>query len=199
MLLSLTHKFLFVANLKSASTAIEAALADFAEVRLRSTRFGKHNTLTAISRKFAWVKRHVPYEDFFVFAVVRDPVDFLLSLYNAHHEEDLPGGGRSTAKMSFDDFLDDWCRTNWQAKPQHRRFVDEEGRFRLSHAIPFDALADEFPRVCAHLGLPDVALEARNVSPQALDRGALTPAQVARIAERYADDYRFLRERPRLW
>ena len=31
------------------------------------------------------------YEDFFVFGVVRDPVDWLLSLYNSHSKPDFDG------------------------------------------------------------------------------------------------------------
>jgi Sulfotransferase family len=199
MLLSLSRRFIFVANLKTASTSIEAALEGFAEIAIRSAKFGKHGTLTAISRKFAWVERYVPYEDFFVFAVLRDPVDYLLSLYNAHHRDALPGGGKPTSGMDFDTFLDEWCARNWQAKPQHLRVVDAEGRFRLSHAVAFEDLAQDFPRLCARLGLGDVALSRRNVSPDVLDRGGLTKAQIARVEERYESDYAFLRDRPRAW
>ena len=42
MLLSLAHKFLFVANVKTASSSIEATLAPLAEIAIGETRFGKH-------------------------------------------------------------------------------------------------------------------------------------------------------------
>src|ERR1700742_714787 len=96
MLLSLSRKFIFVANLKSASSTIEAAIADWAEIRLTQTRFGKHDGLTQISQKFVWAKRYVPYEEFFVFGVIRDPVDFLLSLYNSHNKSAFDGKQHST-------------------------------------------------------------------------------------------------------
>ena len=99
MLLSLSHKFIFVANLKSASTAIESAMGDKAEIKLSATKFGKHDGLSAISNKFAWIKRYIPYEEFFVFGVIRDPVDYLLSLYNSHQKPAFDGKQQSTKSM----------------------------------------------------------------------------------------------------
>ncbi len=44
MLLSLTKKFLFIANLKTASTSIERVLNGHCELRLTHSPFGKHQT-----------------------------------------------------------------------------------------------------------------------------------------------------------
>lgn len=198
MLLSLNRKFIFIANLKSASSAIEAALAPKADIRFTQTQFGKHDPLSAISQKYAWVKKYVPYDEFYVFAVIRDPVDYLLSLYNSHHKDEFDGRIHSTKNMSFDEFLDVWCGRSWQAKPQHLRFVDTHGRFKLSHLVLYDDLADEFGQICVHLKLGWVELPQRNLSPVMLNRADLTAAQVALIQSRYAEDYDWIRNRPRL-
>lgn len=197
MLLSLSHKFLFVANVKTASTSIEATLGNFAEVRIRKTEFGKHNPLTQISRKFEWVKRYIPYEEFFVFGVIRDPVDHLLSLYNAHSREVLRGSAVPTRGMDFDTFVDVWCKDNWQADLQSPRFIDRNGRFQMSHLIDYESLRDEFGKICTHLELGDKLLKHLNISPENLTRNDLTPAQIARIERDYAQDYELLRNRPR--
>jgi hypothetical protein len=197
MLLSLAHKFIFVANVKTASTSIEATLGGFAEVRIKKTEFGKHNPLTQISRKFEWVKRYVPYNEFFIFGVIRDPVDHMLSLYNAHSREVLRGSAVPTRGQDFDWFLDVWCKDNWQADPQHPRFIDRNGRFQVSHLIDYDHLRDEFTQVCAHLGLGDIRLKYLNVSPENLTRENLTAAQIARVEQTYAQDLELLRNRPR--
>src|ERR1700744_2290110 len=105
MLLSFSHKFIFVANLKSASTAIESAIGGKAEIKLSATKFGKHDGLSAISNKFAWIKRYVPYEEFFVFGVIRDPAAYLLSLYTSHQKPAFDGKQQSTKGLSFDEFL----------------------------------------------------------------------------------------------
>ena len=197
MLLSLSHKFVFVANLKSASTAIEAALGPKAEIKVSATKFGKHDGLSAISNKFAWIKRYVPYEEFFVFGVIRDPVDYLLSLYNSHQKPAFDGKQQSTKDMSFDEFLGPWCERSWQARPQRKRFEDEHGRLRVSYLIDLAALAEEFPRVCARLELGPVDLGHKNESPEVLKRNDLTTAQIERVKVIYRADYEYIRDRPR--
>jgi hypothetical protein len=197
MLLSLSKKFIFVANVKTASSSIEKALGGRAEIKISQTKFGKHDTLSAISRKFIWVRRYVPYSDFFVFGVIRDPVDLLLSLYNSHHKEIFDGLPHSTRGLSFDDFRRGWCEKSWQAKPQHLRFADEHNRFHVSHLIDYSQLQAEFPRICAHIGVPDLALPMSNVSPQILGRNELTRAQIGDIEKEYSEDYDLLRNLPR--
>jgi sulfotransferase famil protein len=197
MLLSLSKKFIFVANVKTASSSIEKALGGRAEFKISQTKFGKHDTLSTISRKFPWVRRYVPYADFFVFGVIRDPVDLLLSLYNSHHKEIFDGLPHSTRGLSFDDFRRQWCAKSWQAKPQHLRFTDEHNRLRVSHLIDYAQLESEFPRICARLGLPDLSLPMANVSPQILGRGELTKTQLEDIQNEFAEDYELIRNRPR--
>jgi len=197
MLLSLSHKFVFVANLKSASSAIETAIGAHAEVRLMQTRFGKHDGLSAISQRFAWVRRYVSYDEFFVFGVIRDPVDYLLSLYNSHQKPAFDGKKHSTKGLSFDIFLDNWCLQSWQTKPQIQRFTDEHGRLRVNHLIVLDRLDEEFAAVCEHIGVEAVPLGRTNASPVVLARADLTSAQIEKIRQRYKDDYELIRNRPK--
>jgi hypothetical protein len=197
MLLSLSHKFIFIANLKSASSTIESALGERAEVRITQTMFGKHDGLSAISQKFSWVRRYVPFGEFFVFGVIRDPVDYLLSLYNSHQKPDFDGRRYSTKGIEFDDFLENWCIRSWQSKPQHLRFKDKHGRFRVDHLILLEHLGREFPEVCGRLGIEPVELERMNSSPAMLKRADLTSDQIEKIKLRYEDDYNLIRDRPR--
>lgn len=53
MLISLRKKFIFVANLKTASTAIEKQLRSVCEVAILQTRFGKHHGLDEIEKRFS--------------------------------------------------------------------------------------------------------------------------------------------------
>lgn len=197
MLLSLAHKFIFVANVKTASTSIEATLANFAEVRVRKTEFGKHNGLSQISHDYPWVKRYVPYEEFFVFGVMREPVDHLLSLYNAHSKDKMGETPLSTRGMSFDDFLNTWCKKGWQTEPQHKRFQDKQGRFKMNHVINYNRIASDFNDICVRLGFGNLRLKHLNTSPETLTRNDLTAAQVVRVERDYAEDYAFLRNGPR--
>ena len=197
MLVNLSQKFIFVANLKAASTAIESLLGERCEVCITETRFGKHDGLSLISQKFAWVERHVPYKDFFVFGVVREPIDFLLSLFNSHRKADFDGERQSTKGMSFDDFLEIWCARSWQARPQAERFTDRHERFRMSYLIDMARLDEEFPQICARLGRSPLTVERDNSSPPALRREDLTSRQIVRAKQMYHMDYDLLRDRPR--
>jgi sulfotransferase famil protein len=196
MLLSLSHKFIFVANLKSASSSIERALAPFAEFKATKTPWGKHDDLSTISKKFKWIRKHMPFEEFFVFGVIRDPVDFILSLYNFHTRPGFDGRKHSSNGVTFEDFWHNWCSKSWQARPQHRRFIDRYGHFKISHIVLMSELTAEFPQICSKLRL-NANLPKLNVSPVLLSRADLTAEQVSEIKERYAEDYAFIDTRPR--
>ena len=196
MLISLSHKFLFVANLKSASSSIERALSPFSEFRATRTKWGKHDDLSTISTKFHWIRKYVPRDELFVFGVIRDPVDFVLSLYNFHTRPGFDGQRHSSKGMDFEEFWRVWCERSWQARPQYRRFIDEHGQFQISHLIEMSQLAAEFPEICSKLGV-NATLKKLNVSPVLLSRADLSPELIAQIEHRYADDYEFIKNRPR--
>ena len=189
MLLSLSHKFLFIANVKTASSAIEDALKKYAEIAICETRLGKHDTLSVVSKNFSWVRKYVRYEDFFVFGVIRDPVDWLLSLYNFHSKPDFDGQRSSTKEITFGEFLREGFVSRWQMNPQHLRFVDQHGRFQVSHLIDFSTLEIEFPRICHRVGIGERELSRINVSPTVLSRDDLVQAERDFINENYRADY----------
>jgi hypothetical protein len=196
MLLSLSHKFIFVANLKSASSSVERVLGQYAEFRITRTNWGKHDDLTTISKKFKWISKYVRPEEFFVFGVIRDPVDYILSLYNFHTSPGFDGKRHSSKGLSFAEFWNDWCGRSWQAKPQHLRFVDRQGQFQIAHVIELSQLEAEFPRICRRLGVQAV-LPQVNISPTVLSRADLSSEQIGQIKLRYADDYAYIENRPR--
>jgi hypothetical protein len=138
----------------------------------------------------------VPYEDFFVFGVMRDPVDWLLSLYNSHTKPEFDGLHYSTKDVPFSRFLTDGFEKRWQMRPQHLRFSDELGRFRANHIVDFGTLDSEFPRICERIGIQSVELRRRNASPQVVSRENLTRADLDFIQEKYAADYAFIKNRP---
>jgi hypothetical protein len=86
MLISLSKEFIFLANLKSASTAIEAALSPYAQVVLTDTRFGKHQLFSEVETRFQWMLNIIDPQRLLVFGVLRDPAELLISLYNSHRD-----------------------------------------------------------------------------------------------------------------
>jgi hypothetical protein len=190
VLLSTRHRFVFLATLKTASTAIEAALAPHANIQIGHTRFGKHMTLTELLDRFAFIFEEEPFERFESFAVVREPAERLGSLYRSHQdpwfEEHKPE--RWTGRMSFEDFLSDWLpRHPQQAVSQARQLTDEAGRGAVGRLVTFEEMPRLFPGLAADLvpGASFGPLPRRN---QSRARRPLTLPQRSIVHERYADD-----------
>lgn len=196
MLIGLNRKFIFIANLKAASSAIEQVLKPLAEIAVIDASADKHMPFSEIERRFGWVFDTVPREKFMIFGVMRDPVDFVLSLYNSHTHisfriifPHLYTGG-----MSFDRFIDEWCVENsQQLVPQFQRFTDKNGAVGANFIISHDQLLDGMRAIAAAIGAPQLlSLPKVNVSNPRLRRGDLTPRHLAWISQRFADDERFL-------
>jgi hypothetical protein len=195
MLIGLRHRFIFVATLKTASTSIEAVLAPYAELRFAESMFGKHMTVQDLIKNMGWIFGERPLEEFFIFGVMRDPVDFMLSLYNSHRSErfaNLPhvyAGG-----MSFSNFLTNWVPRNApQAMPQHLRFMDPQGRIGANYIMTLDRLNDGMAHVIDRLGLRRVKrLRRLNHSEPGLTRSDLDHQQVCAIERHFNSDYAFI-------
>lgn len=192
MLISLTHKFVFIANLKTASSAIERALEPYAEIAVRETRLGKHLPLIQIEKRFSWLFQHYPRKSFFVFGVMRDPLDYLISLYNFHSEDRGDAKLPSAKEHTFHSFVEEWTKTSWQAQLQKDRFIRDD-------AIAIDALLDfanlerEFDKVCEILNLK-AQLAHSNVSAKRICRDRVND-NVKRIVEHaYLLDYEFYKK-----
>lgn len=195
MLLSLTKRFLFIANLKTASTAIERVLQGPAELRLTQSQFGKHQTFAEFAERFKWMMNIVHIEDLFVFGVIRDPVDFTLSIYNSHKREQFKDNARLyTGNLDFGQFVTQWVPKNAdQLKNQYLRFVSAEGRPITNLLISYDKLEAGLAIVAERIGVPDLAkLPRANVSPEGTKRADLTREQLDWIEQRFRRDREFI-------
>src|SRR5687768_15319117 len=144
MLISLSRKFIFVANLKTASTSIEIALRPYAEICLLEAHWGKHSPLQHIISTFSWIwsLESNAYAKYFVFGVVRDPIDYMLSLYNSHTSIRLkPYPALYSGEMTFKQFIQIWVPRNWfQAEPQVERFLRPDGQLGAHYLISYERL-----------------------------------------------------------
>lgn len=168
MIISIEKKFIFVANLKTASTSIEAALRPHGDIVVRRSELGKHLPYAEIQKRFRWVFSAISESEFFKFGVIRDPLDYALSLYKSHRDEKFKNNHRLyTGDMSFDDFLEKWVPNNkGQLQPQIDRFVDINGNLALDQLIIYSDLEKKFPEVMSKVGIPEIELPNMNVSPK---------------------------------
>lgn len=190
MLLSLSRKFIFLANLKTASTSVEQALGRYADIRLSQSQFGKHMSLAELLDRFAFIFDEQPFESFFSFAVVRHPVDRLHSLYRSHKAVAPYGNAAlSTQALDFSGFLEEWLPKNpSQAISQTSLVCDPQGRAAVSELIPFehfDTRCGAIVRGIRNRRLDFYRLPRANVSPKLPD---ISPDAAQKVAALYADD-----------
>jgi hypothetical protein len=195
MLLSLNKKFLFIANLKTASTSIERVLAPHCELRLTQSNHGKHQTFVEVAERFRWLLSVANVEDIFVFGVIRDPVDFVISLFNSHKREQFKDNSKLyTGDMDFARFLSHWVPKNVdQLKNQYVRFISTEGRLITNLLISYDKLDEGLAIVAERLGVPELTkLPKANASPRGIGRKDLTKEQLDWIEQRFRRDKEFI-------
>jgi hypothetical protein len=197
MLISLKKQFVFIAGLKTASTAIEECLKPFCEVSIAEPARLKHLPLRRVEEDFAWLRRDLPGFRPFVFGVVRDPLDYVVSLYNSHRKSAFRGRPHYSGDLSFEAFWRTWSedrRFAWQFVPQTRRFLGQDGRLGVDYLVDYARLDAEWPAICDRIGVPAVPLARLNESPADLDRAGVPPEIAAAILERFAEDVATLRE-----
>jgi hypothetical protein len=195
MLLSLTKKFLFIANLKSASTSIERVLGPFSEIRLTQSRFGKHQSFAEFAERFRWILSVANINDLFIFGVMRDPVDYVLSLYNSHRVEQFRSVPKLyTGNMDFAQFIAEWVPKNAdQLRQQHSRFTSAEGRIVANLVVSFEKLGPGMEIVAERLQVNELlSLPKTNPSPSGTTRSDLKPEQLAWIESRFERDREFI-------
>lgn len=192
MLIGVKHRFVFVANSKTASTSIEQALANHAEILRGGSPQRKHITLrdALVEYAFLFEREGFEPETFFRFGVIRDPKDWIGSWFRYRRgnkvASPLPKG------MDFPAF---WARNDWtrhwpDGRPRLQRdfFTDAAGAPIVDYLIPYDRLAEGFAEVTAHLGLT-VALGKANVSTEKAESLDIPAKIEAEIRAHYAQDY----------
>jgi hypothetical protein len=190
MIFSLTKKFLFIANLKSASTSIENVLGPYGELRLSQSQHGKHLSFSQFAENFPWLLNRIPVEELFVFGVIREPVDYALSVFNFHRKEDFRGRPNYTGDMSFEQFISTWVPKHAdQLRPQISRFLRKDQSIATNLLISHDRLQEGLDLVAQRLDIPELTnLPRTNQSPIALRRDDLSPDQIIWIERRLRKD-----------
>jgi hypothetical protein len=195
MLISLSNKFVFIANPKTASTAIEKVLRPYSDVALVESRFGKHQSFLEIEARFAWLLSLVDPSEWFVFSVMRDPIDFMISLYNSHMDPKFEERTELyTGATDFEDFINAWTTTHDdQSRQQHVRLLDGNNRIAANYIIRYDNLKEGLRYVGERIEVDGlVPLGIENESYGDFNRVMLTAAQHDHIEKSFALDRQVL-------
>ena len=182
MILSTSHRFIFVHVPKTAGTALTKALEPFAVHGTRTpvrrvmrwlpmrenparAYFRKHETAADMARK-------IGMRDFLAFhrfTVVRNPFDHAVSHYEYLKEFRNPKLAARFAAMSFDDYLG-WRTTargpfvpSFTVIPDQAHWlIDGQGKLLVTRVMRFETLAEDFAKLSADMGLAGAAIQRIN-------------------------------------
>jgi hypothetical protein len=188
MLVFWEQRLAFLATPKTGSTAVAAALESLAAVSVQRPPLLKHTTVHRYRRFIGPYLEAASKDSFTLVALMREPRDWLGSWYRFRQREDTDPG-KSTAGISFDDFVRAWCR---DPRPDFAD-VGSQGKFlRPRQGVGVDRLFRyEEIGTFVHfledrLGC-EIILPRLNVSPPGAT--GLSPGTEAILREVAAEDY----------
>ncbi|MDW4547803.1 sulfotransferase family 2 domain-containing protein [Defluviimonas sp. D31] len=132
MLVFWKQRLVYLATPKTGSTAIEAALESLASVVIQRPPELKHTSAHRYWRFLAPYLQLAAEEDFQVVAVMREPLDWLGSWYRYRQRDNGPSPERSTAGITFNDFIEAYLR---DPQPEFAR-VGRQSRFLVPQKGP---------------------------------------------------------------
>lgn len=197
MLISDSHRFVFVHVRKTAGSSVRRLLAPYAlptppgPWRKALSRAGLrrhyHRHVFRAHAPIRTARDLMPadlFRAYFKFAIVRNPWERLVSEYE--YLLRIPSHGRHRRVKKLGSFA---AFVQFQiARPtsfQWHALSDERGDLLVDRVYRHDRLQDEFPELCRRLGVPIEALPRLNVAPERDWRGYYDAALAATVAEHW--------------
>jgi hypothetical protein len=191
MQISISKRFIFLANSKTGSTSIEAALEPYADFVWEGTPKVKHASWIEVMAAFKVMFEMAAYapEKFMRFGVIREPAEWILSWYNYRRFTRHGGVPKDTSFESF------WRSDDWvKRKTQRAHFLDDDGICRFNLIIPLGQLRDALPRLCKAMGIEPDKVVLKNRSKGLLAKNEVSPILWEEINDFYHDDWLLHRE-----
>jgi hypothetical protein len=177
---------------KTGSTSLMDAVAPKASLVIRRPPQLRHVTVKRYHRFVRPWLEETGLPDARVVALIREPESWLGSWYRYRQRDEVTGTPRSTAGMSFDDFVRGWCQTDRPAFADvgsQERFLQPtyKGQW-LDRLFRYEELPTFISYLETELELT-ITLPLKNVSPQG--ELSLTPETRALLRQSAAADYEF--------
>lgn len=184
-------RLVFLAVPKTGTHAWQEALGGVADITIRNPVGLKHTN----ARRFRRVVRPLidPHKEhyFETLAVIREPMDWLGSWYRYRQRPQLSGHSRSTANISFDQFVAAYLSDTpppFAAMGSQARFVSNKaGKVIVKHLIPYEDQPRLRDLLDAKLQRPIPPTKALNVSPRL--PLSLSAELRAQLEHQYAADF----------
>lgn len=201
MILSVKHGFLYFAMPKTATTSIESLLGAYGDITLARTAHHKHIACAAAKERYSKLfSTYYPYDRFFKFGVIREPVSWIISWYNFRSRPELadprsPIHKNYLGPYSLDEFLEEL------GSPQPRSFARigtqndfyglSTGELGVDALVRHDHLREDLARISKHLPVDlsrGLSSTRANESPPRLSRADVSAETQNRILQLFAED-----------
>ncbi|KQB97900.1 gamma-glutamyl kinase [Loktanella sp. 1ANDIMAR09] len=190
MLVFWKENLVLLAVPKTGSTALEGALAPRASMVLRDPPHLKHAPCYRYKRFLKPFFKQAGGQDPELMAVVRNPIDWLGSWYRYRTRPDLIGHENSTAHISFDDFVLEYCKGDpapfANVGSQNKFLRINDGEIGADHLFQYE----QWDKVIAYLEerlAITLKLKQKNVSP--VMPLSLSPDVAAKLRDKRAEEF----------
>ena len=197
MIISHSHKFIFIHIYKVAGTSIGDALRGYAHF---PSKVNKAKSFLGMAPnifcndfyghiKANDLKEKIPakiFDGYFKFAFVRNPWDWQVSLYHfalqtpKHHQHELIKN-----MESFDEYIE-W-RVNKELRLQ-KDFIYDEENLLVDYVGHLENIEQDFSEICNYLNVREVHLSTRNKSKHRNYRDYYTEYSKKLVEEAFAKD-----------
>lgn len=189
MLVSIKHKFAFLAMSKTGSTSIELALGQYADIAFIGNPKVKHISCRRYGKFIAPYIRDLGYTDIETVCLFREPISWLFSWYRYRQRPAILGKPRSTANITFDEFVTIYMTQDKGGIDIGRpmRFVtDQQNNIAIDHIYKYENI-DGFKSFMEQRIGEEVHFDNVNVSPQ--NTFDLDPEKEAKLKDFFAPEY----------
>lgn len=175
MVISHSHRFIFIHSSKAAGTSIQNALREYAH-QPDSGKLNRYRSKLGLQSDYlqvvfpehdtaAQIRKKLPsgiFDSYFKFAFVRNPWDWLVSLY--HYLLSTPSHRHHRRVSEMENFEEYLQFEMDRGKRFQKDFVaDKEGRLLTDYIGRYESLHEDFETVCRHLNI-DASLPHLNKS-----------------------------------
>ncbi len=162
-------QIVFLAVPKTGTTSLQSVAAKHASINVRHPASMKHSDWGVFERRYKPLfNKHLDDNRWTHMAVVREPIDWLGSWYRYRSRPALKGSERSTAGLSFAEFLEGYLRKSPPAYAQVGQpaslLRNPNGPAGIAHLFAYEHLPQAFAFLEQALGVT-LKVPRRNVSP----------------------------------
>lgn len=189
MLVFWKERLVLLAVPKTGTTALEEVLSPRADLVFRNPPVVKHTPLYRFRRLLAPYLAATGADELETVAVIREPVDWLGSWYRYRRRDEIAGQRNSTAGISFDDFVREYCQETpapFARVGSQARFLGDGAGGSVSHLFRYEDQPRFLDFLASRIG-PLPALPRRNVSPGG--QVALSDATARLLRERRPGEF----------